>query len=193
MNEIFRDLKAPIRMHRLLQGDVGSGKTVVAAICMYALKTAGYQSALMVPTEILAEQHANSLTELFGEYMNVALLTGSVKGKKRKVLLEQLENGTIDCLIGTHALIQDDVTFQNVGLVITDEQHRFGVNQRQLLREKGAMTNVLFMTATPIPEHLLYLYLVKWMCHQLSNYLKGASQLLQIGQSMNNMSKCYRK
>ncbi|KAA2274161.1 ATP-dependent DNA helicase RecG [Staphylococcus haemolyticus] len=154
VNEIFRDLKAPIRMHRLLQGDVGSGKTIVAAICMYALKTAGYQSALMVPTEILAEQHANSLTELFGEYMNVALLTGSVKGKKRKVLLEQLENGTIDCLIGTHALIQDDVTFQNVGLVITDEQHRFGVNQRQLLREKGAMTNVLFMTATPIPRTL---------------------------------------
>ncbi|OHP69444.1 ATP-dependent DNA helicase RecG [Staphylococcus sp. HMSC062A01] len=154
VNEIFRDLKAPIRMHRLLQGDVGSGKTVVAAICMYALKTAGYQSALMVPTEILAEQHANSLIKLFGEYMNVALLTGSVKGKKRKVLLEQLENGTIDCLIGTHALIQDDVTFQNVGLVITDEQHRFGVNQRQLLREKGAMTNVLFMTATPIPRTL---------------------------------------
>lgn len=154
VNEIFRDLKAPVRMHRLLQGDVGSGKTVVAAICMYALKTAGYQSALMVPTEILAEQHANSLTDLFGDYMNVGLLTGSVKGKKRRVLLEQLENGTIDCLIGTHALIQDDVTFQNVGLVITDEQHRFGVNQRQLLREKGAMTNVLFMTATPIPRTL---------------------------------------
>lgn len=154
VNEIFRDLKAPIRMHRLLQGDVGSGKTVVAAICMYALKTAGYQSALMVPTEILAEQHANSLTELFGDYMNVALLTGSVKGKKRRALLEQLENGTIDCLIGTHALIQDDVIFNNVGLVITDEQHRFGVNQRQMLREKGAMTNVLFMTATPIPRTL---------------------------------------
>lgn len=154
VNEIFRDLKAPIRMHRLLQGDVGSGKTVVAAICMYALKTVGYQSALMVPTEILAEQHANSLTELFGDYMNVALLTGSVKGKKRRALLEQLENGTIDCLIGTHALIQDDVIFDNVGLVITDEQHRFGVNQRQMLREKGAMTNVLFMTATPIPRTL---------------------------------------
>ncbi|MCO0860423.1 ATP-dependent DNA helicase RecG [Staphylococcus pasteuri] len=154
VNEIFRDLKAPIRMHRLLQGDVGSGKTVVAAICMYALKTAGYQSALMVPTEILAEQHAESLIDLFGETMNVALLTGSVKGKKRRILLEQLENGTIDCLIGTHALIQDDVTFENVGLVITDEQHRFGVNQRQRLREKGAMTNVLFMTATPIPRTL---------------------------------------
>lgn len=154
VNEIFRDLKAPIRMHRLLQGDVGSGKTVVAAICMYALKTAGYQSALMVPTEILAEQHAESLVDLFGDRMNVALLTGSVKGKKRKLLLEQLNNNEIDCIIGTHALIQDDVKFNNVGLVITDEQHRFGVNQRQLLREKGAVTNVLFMTATPIPRTL---------------------------------------
>lgn len=154
VNEIFRDLKAPIRMHRLLQGDVGSGKTVVAAICMYALKTAGYQSALMVPTEILAEQHAESLVDLFGDRMNVALLTGSVKGKKRRLLLEQLNNNEIDCIIGTHALIQDDVKFNNVGLVITDEQHRFGVNQRQLLREKGAMTNVLFMTATPIPRTL---------------------------------------
>lgn len=154
VNEIFRDLKAPIRMHRLLQGDVGSGKTVVAAICMYALKTAGYQSALMVPTEILAEQHAESLVGLFGERMNVALLTGSVKGKKRKLLLEQLKTGEIDCLIGTHALIQDDVMFHNVGLVITDEQHRFGVEQRQKLREKGALSNVLFMTATPIPRTL---------------------------------------
>ncbi|WIL68691.1 ATP-dependent DNA helicase RecG [Staphylococcus cohnii] len=154
VNEIFRDLKAPIRMHRLLQGDVGSGKTVVAAICMYALKTAGYQSALMVPTEILAEQHAESLAEIFGDRMNIALLTGSVKGKKRRILLEQLEQNGIDCIIGTHALIQDDVVFNNVGLVITDEQHRFGVNQRQLLREKGAMTNVLFMTATPIPRTL---------------------------------------
>lgn len=154
VNEIFRDLKAPLRMHRLLQGDVGSGKTVVAAICMYALKTAGFQSSLMVPTEILAEQHAESLVEIFGDRMNVALLTGSVKGKKRKLLLEQLNNNEIDCIIGTHALIQDDVVFNNVGLVITDEQHRFGVNQRQLLREKGAMTNVLFMTATPIPRTL---------------------------------------
>ncbi|MGV3243775.1 ATP-dependent DNA helicase RecG [Staphylococcus sp. 11261D007BR] len=154
VNEIFRDLKAPIRMHRLLQGDVGSGKTVVAAICMYALKTAGFQSALMVPTEILAEQHADSLVDLFGDKMNVALLTGSVKGKKRQLLLEQLAAGEIDCLIGTHALIQDDVMFHNVGLVITDEQHRFGVAQRQKLREKGALSNVLFMTATPIPRTL---------------------------------------
>ncbi|MEB7656506.1 ATP-dependent DNA helicase RecG [Mammaliicoccus vitulinus] len=154
VNEIFRDLKAPIKMHRLLQGDVGSGKTVVAAIAIYAMYNAGKQSALMVPTAILAEQHAISLDELFGGKLNVALLTSSVKGKKRKILLEQLEAGEIDIIVGTHALIQDDVAFQNIGLVIIDEQHRFGVNQRKKLREKGADTNVLFMTATPIPRTL---------------------------------------
>ncbi|WP_239734243.1 ATP-dependent DNA helicase RecG [Mammaliicoccus sp. G-M28] len=154
VNEIFRDLKAPIKMHRLLQGDVGSGKTVVAAIAIYAMYNAGKQSALMVPTAILAEQHAISLDELFGGKLNVALLTSSVKGKKRKILLEKLEAGEIDILVGTHALIQDDVSFNEIGLVIIDEQHRFGVNQRKKLREKGADTNVLFMTATPIPRTL---------------------------------------
>ena len=154
VNEIFRDLKAPIKMHRLLQCDVGSGKTVVAAIAIYAMFNANKQSALMVPTEILAEQHAISLDELFGGRLNVALLTSSVKGKKRKLLLEQLRAGQVDILVGTHALIQDDVEFNDIGLVIIDEQHRFGVNQRKKLREKGADTNVLFMTATPIPRTL---------------------------------------
>ena len=154
VNEIFRDLKAPIKMHRLLQGDVGSGKTVVAAIAIYAMFNANKQSALMVPTEILAEQHAISLDELFGGRLNVALLTSSVKGKKRKLLLEQLRAGQVDILVDTHALIQDDVEFNDIGLVIIDEQHRFGVNQRKKLREKGADTNVLFMTATPIPRTL---------------------------------------
>lgn len=154
VNEIFRDLRAPIKMHRLLQGDVGSGKTVVAAIAIYAMFNANKQSALMVPTEILAEQHAISLDELFGGRLNVALLTSSVKGKKRKLLLEQLKAGQVDILVGTHALIQDDVEFNDIGLVIIDEQHRFGVNQRKKLREKGADTNVLFMTATPIPRTL---------------------------------------
>ena len=144
VNEIFRDLKAPIKMHRLLQGDVGSGKTVVAAIAIYAMFNANKQSALMVPTEILAEQHAISLDELFGGRLNVALLTSSVKGKKRKLLLEQLRAGQVDIL----------VEFNDIGLVIIDEQHRFGVNQRKKLREKGADTNVLFMTATPIPRTL---------------------------------------
>ncbi|MGK0576359.1 ATP-dependent DNA helicase RecG [Macrococcus capreoli] len=154
VNEIFRDLKAPLRMNRLLQGDVGSGKTVVAAIAMYALKTCHMQSALMVPTEILAEQHAESLSALYGDDVNVALLTSSVTGKRRAIILEQLAIGEIDVIVGTHALISDLVTFKQLGLVITDEQHRFGVNQRKLLREKGENANVLFMTATPIPRTL---------------------------------------
>lgn len=154
VNEIFRDIKLPMRMNRLLQGDVGSGKTVVAAIAMYALLTAGCQSALMVPTEILAEQHAESLAGLYGDRARVALLTSSVKGKRRRILLEQLAAGEIDVIVGTHALIQDEVIFHRLGLVITDEQHRFGVNQRKRLREKGDDANVLFMTATPIPRTL---------------------------------------
>lgn len=154
VNEIFRDMHSDMRMNRLLQGDVGSGKTVVAAICMFALKTCGLQSALMVPTEILAEQHASSLSELFGDRANIALLTSSVKGKKRTLILEQLVQGEIDILVGTHALISDPIVFKDLRLVITDEQHRFGVNQRKLLREKGPNSNVLFMTATPIPRTL---------------------------------------
>lgn len=155
VNEICADLKSPIRMNRLLQGDVGSGKTAVAAIALYASVTAGYQGALMVPTEILAEQHADSLFQLL-EPMGVrlALLTSSVKGKKRNELLERLKDGEIDILIGTHALIQQDVFFHKLGLVITDEQHRFGVEQRRILREKGETPDVLFMTATPIPRTL---------------------------------------
>jgi ATP-dependent DNA helicase RecG len=155
VNEILGDMKSPYRMNRLLQGDVGSGKTVVAAIALYAAKTAGYQGALMVPTEILAEQHSQSLTQLLEPFgLKVALLTSSVKGKRRREMLEQLKLGGIDVLIGTHALIQDEVDFQNLGLVITDEQHRFGVEQRRVLREKGENPDVLFMTATPIPRTL---------------------------------------
>ncbi|MCM3123349.1 ATP-dependent DNA helicase RecG [Mesobacillus sp. MER 48] len=155
VNEILGDMKSPYRMNRLLQGDVGSGKTVVAAIALYAAKTAGYQGALMVPTEILAEQHTQSLTQLLEPFgVKAALLTSSVKGKRRREMLEQLKQGDIDVLIGTHALIQDEVDFQRLGLVITDEQHRFGVEQRRVLREKGENPDVLFMTATPIPRTL---------------------------------------
>ncbi|TYS16323.1 ATP-dependent DNA helicase RecG [Rossellomorea vietnamensis] len=155
VNEISADMKSPYRMNRLLQGDVGSGKTVVAAIALFSSITAGYQGALMVPTEILAEQHAESLSGLLGPAgLNTALLTSSVKGKRRKLLLQKLEDGEIDVLIGTHALIQEEVNFNNLGLVITDEQHRFGVQQRRILREKGESPDVLFMTATPIPRTL---------------------------------------
>ncbi|MBM7586795.1 ATP-dependent DNA helicase RecG [Bacillus pakistanensis] len=155
VNEISADMLSPYRMNRLLQGDVGSGKTVVAAISLFSSVTAGYQGALMVPTEILAEQHAESLSELLEPTgLRTALLTSSVKGKKRKAILERLETGEIDILIGTHALIQEEVNFLNLGLVITDEQHRFGVQQRRVLREKGESPDVLFMTATPIPRTL---------------------------------------
>jgi ATP-dependent DNA helicase RecG len=155
VNEILTDMKSPFRMNRLLQGDVGSGKTIVAAICLYATVTAGFQGALMVPTEILAEQHAESLRDIFNKWdIRCELLTSSVKGKERKRILEKLEQGEVDILIGTHALIQDEVKFIKLGLVITDEQHRFGVEQRRVLREKGESPDVLFMTATPIPRTL---------------------------------------
>ncbi|MEL4024361.1 ATP-dependent DNA helicase RecG [Lysinibacillus endophyticus] len=155
VNDICKDLKEPHRMNRLLQGDVGSGKTIVAAIGLYAAVTAGFQGALMAPTEILAEQHAESLKSWFDPIgVRVALLSGSTKSKERKVILEQLHNGEIDILIGTHALIQPDVVFSNLGFVITDEQHRFGVEQRRILRDKGINPDVLFMTATPIPRTL---------------------------------------
>jgi ATP-dependent DNA helicase RecG len=155
VNEILSDMKSPYRMNRLLQGDVGSGKTVVAAIGLYAAATAGYQGALMVPTEILAEQHEKSLKELLEPHgLSCELLTSSVKGKKRKEILARLAEGEIDVLIGTHALIQQEVEFKRLGFVITDEQHRFGVEQRRVLREKGESPDVLFMTATPIPRTL---------------------------------------
>lgn len=154
LHEILADMKSPYRMNRLLQGDVGSGKTAVAAIALYASLTGGKQGALMVPTEILAEQHYQSLTELFGELANIKLLTGSVKARDRKEILSGIQSKEVDILIGTHALIQDDVVFRDLGTVIVDEQHRFGVQQRRTLRDKGLNPDVLFMTATPIPRTL---------------------------------------
>ena len=151
--EILSDLKSPAHMNRLLQGDVGSGKTVVAGLAMYAVHTAGYQSALMVPTEILAEQHFESLSQLFPD-LKLALLTGSMKAAERKETLLTIELGQVDMVIGTHALIQDGVQYHHLGLVIVDEQHRFGVAQRRILREKGDNPDVLMMTATPIPRTL---------------------------------------
>lgn len=154
LDDILKDMAAPYQMNRLLQGDVGSGKTAVASIGLYATVTAGYQGAFMVPTEILAEQHYHSLTEMFDDRLQIALLTSSVKGKKRKELLEKIANNEIQIIIGTHSLIQEDVIFSRLGLTIIDEQHRFGVQQRKQLREKGLQPDVLFMTATPIPRTL---------------------------------------
>ncbi|WP_059052321.1 ATP-dependent DNA helicase RecG [Paenibacillus senegalimassiliensis] len=153
--EILRDMRSPYCMNRLLQGDVGSGKTVIAAIALYAAVRSGHQGAFMVPTEILAEQHVRSLSRLFESFgITVGLLTGSVTGRKRKDLLASLQMGLTDIVVGTHALIQEDVFFRSLSLVVTDEQHRFGVNQRSILRRKGFNPDVLTMTATPIPRTL---------------------------------------
>ena len=153
LNEILADMRSPYHMNRLLQGDVGSGKTVVAGLAMYAAVTAGKQAALMVPTEILAEQHLQSLTSLFPS-LRILLLTGSLKAVERRERLELIQTGQVDLIVGTHALIQEGVHFHDLGLVIIDEQHRFGVDQRRILREKGQNPDVLMMTATPIPRTL---------------------------------------
>ncbi|MBD3918159.1 ATP-dependent DNA helicase RecG [Paenibacillus sp. PR3] len=155
INEITHDLRQKHSMNRLLQGDVGSGKTVVAATALYAVAKNGHQGALMVPTEILAEQHLRSLQRLFeGSGIEVALLTGSLTARRRRDVIAGLQMGLIHIAVGTHALIQDDVMFRSLGLVVTDEQHRFGVNQRSVLRRKGWSPDVLTMTATPIPRTL---------------------------------------
>lgn len=154
-SEIFADMAAPISMNRLLQGDVGSGKTVIAALAMARAVASGYQAAMMIPTEILAEQHYSSLTKIFsGTEAVVARLTGATPAGERKLILEAIAGGEIDILIGTHALIQDEVVFRKLGLAVIDEQHRFGVRQRAKLGYKGLMPDVLAMTATPIPRTL---------------------------------------
>ena len=157
VNEICFDLRAPYEMNRLLQGDVGSGKTIVATIAMVATALTGKQAALMVPTEILAEQHMLTIEKLIqGTSLKAVLLTGSMNRsqKKRKELLAQIESGEANLIIGTHALFQQDVNFKDLAFVVIDEQHRFGVQQRQALASKGAGVNVLQMTATPIPRTL---------------------------------------
>lgn len=153
IDEIISDLEAPSRMNRLLQGDVGSGKTVVAFTGMYANYLCNYQSALMAPTEILANQHYLNLKEFLKDTdVNIALLTGSTSKKDKMEIYKGLKDGSIQMVIGTHALIQDEVEYNNLGLVITDEQHRFGVHQRANLQNKGVKPDVLYMSATPIPR-----------------------------------------
>ena len=153
LDDIFTDLESPKRMNRLVQGDVGSGKTIVAFLSMYALSLDKYQSALMAPTEILAHQHYLNMVKLFDGYeLNIKEILGSTSKKEKEIIKEELACGKIDIIIGTHALLQDDISFNNLGLIITDEQHRFGVNQRSNLRNKGMMVDVLYLSATPIPR-----------------------------------------
>lgn len=153
VQDILKDLESNKRMNRLLQGDVGSGKTIISFIAIYANYLSKYQSALMVPTEILANQHYEDAKEIFKKYkLNIALLTSSISTKEKKDIYENLENGKIDLVIGTQALIQEKIIYKKLGLVITDEQHRFGVNQRNTFKNKGTSPDVLSMSATPIPR-----------------------------------------
>jgi ATP-dependent DNA helicase RecG len=155
VNDILNDLQSTNPMNRLVQGDVGSGKTVVAVIAILAAVQSGYQAALMAPTEVLAEQHYRKLVSWFNLlHLPVELLTGSTKAAKRRQIHAQLETGELPLLVGTHALIQDPVNFNRLGLVVIDEQHRFGVQQRAKLQQKGQSPHVLTMTATPIPRTL---------------------------------------
>lgn len=153
VKEIYNDLTSNKRMNRLICGDVGSGKTIVGIISAYITYLSGYQTALMAPTEILATQHYENVKKLLSNTnINIALLLGTTKKKEKETIYKDLKNGKIDLLIGTHALLSDKVSFKNLGLVITDEQHRFGVTQRESLRNKGALPDILYMSATPIPR-----------------------------------------
>ena len=154
VSEAVEDMKTSKQMNRLLQGDVGSGKTAVAASLMYNAVKNGFQAALMAPTEVLANQHFKTLFNFFGDDINICLLTGSVTAAKKRDIRERLKDGDCDIVVGTHAIIQNDVEFNNLGLVITDEQHRFGVGQRANLSNKGNNPHTLVMSATPIPRTL---------------------------------------
>lgn len=160
VREMLIDMKKTIPMNRLVQGDVGSGKTIVAAIGLINTAMNGYQAAMMAPTEILAEQHFNSISSFAGSFnLKTALIKGSTPQKEKKEILKRIANGDINIIIGTHSLIQDSVEFKNLAFVVTDEQHRFGVRQRAALINKGNNPHVLVMTATPIPRTLaLFIY-----------------------------------
>ena len=153
--EIIKDIESSSNMYRLLQGDVGSGKTVVSAIALLSVVSASYQGALMAPTDILANQHYATISKMFNDLdVRVSLLVSSMSSKEKREVKEKLKSGEIDIVIGTHAIIQDDVEFKSLGLVIIDEQHRFGVMQRNKLRKKGEDVDFLLMSATPIPRTL---------------------------------------
>ena len=156
-NEIEKDMSGSKVMNRLIQGDVGSGKTIVATLALISAALSGYQGAIMVPTEVLARQHLESVNELIAENelnINTVLLTGSMKAKEKREACAKIESGEVSIIIGTHALIQDSVNYKNLALVITDEQHRFGVRQRESIANKGSMPHIIVMSATPIPRTL---------------------------------------
>ena len=193
INEIFKDLLSSVQMQRLLQGDVGSGKTIVAVYALFAAVTAGFQAALMVPTEILATQHFKKIDELLKPLgVRCALLTGSTKTLERREIYNELTDGTINVVIGTHALIQSSVIFKKLGLVIIDEQHRFGVNQRQALVNKGNLPDVLAMTATPIPRTLALTVYGNMTISEIHHLPAGRKKIVSWWKTSTQMDQVYQ-
>lgn len=194
VNEIFADMHSDGQMRRLLQGDVGSGKTVVAVYAIFAAITSGYQAALMVPTEILATQHFKKIDELLRPLgVRVALLTGNTKTLERREIYRELTDGTINVVIGTHALIQDSVIFKKLGLVIIDEQHRFGVGQRQALINKGDQPDILAMTATPIPRTLALTVYGDMTVSEIHHLPAGRKPIISTWKTSSQMKEVYRQ
>lgn len=193
INEIFADMFVDKQMQRLLQGDVGSGKTVVAVFAIYGAITAGYQAALMVPTEILANQHFRKISEMLEPFgVRCALLTGSTKAMERREIYKELADGMINVVIGTHALIQDKVIFKNLGLVIIDEQHRFGVAQRLALINKGDHPDILAMTATPIPRSLALTVYGETDLSEIRHLPAGRKPIISAWKTSDQMDDVYR-
>lgn len=192
VSEILSDLSSGRVMNRLVQGDVGSGKTVVAEIALYQAVKSGFQGVLMAPTEILAKQHYSGLSQSFSRYgVTVGLLTGGMGAKEKQKTLRDLEDGTIQILVGTHAIIQPDVVFCRLGLVITDEQHRFGVSQRTALSQKGENPHILVMTATPIPRTLAVILYGDLDISVIDELPPGRQKIVTRAVDQSGRSACY--
>lgn len=192
LDDIINDMKSGKRMNRLIEGDVGSGKTIVAILTALLVANKGIQTAFMAPTEVLAEQHYKTAVDLLGIEANVALLTGSTKVKDRKLILEKLKSGEIDILIGTHALFSKDVEYKDLGLCVIDEQHRFGVSQRKELEEKSNNANVLIMSATPIPRTLAMLIYADMDISRITDKPQNRIPIKNYVANINEREKAYR-
>ncbi len=192
VHEIIKDMESDNGMNRLVQGDVGSGKTAVAEVALFKAVKSGYQGVLMAPTDILARQHFKSISEHFAQFdIEVGFLSGSMSGKEKNQQLEKLKSGQTQVLIGTHAIIQDKVIFKNLGLVITDEQHRFGVNQRSMLTRKGNNPDILVMTATPIPRTLAVILYGDMEVSIINELPKGRQKIITRASGENDRNKAY--
>ena len=193
IEDILSDMGSDRIMNRLVQGDVGSGKTIVAITALFATVKQGFQGALMVPTEVLAKQHFTELSKIFASYnISVACLVGSFSMKEKRQIYDRVSSGDVDILIGTHALIEDKVEFKDLGLVITDEQHRFGVNQRKKLASKGTFPHVLVMSATPIPRTLAIIMYADLDISVISELPKGRKRIMNCVVGTNYRNTAYQ-